>query len=71
MSTRNIEAVLQWVGRGDGPPELADALAELAAIREAAHEVVAQKALEDWQSCMPSELASSIRLLQRIAKEGA
>lgn len=34
MSTKAIKAVLEWAGRGDGPPELADALAELVAIRD-------------------------------------
>jgi hypothetical protein len=33
VSTKNIEAVLKWVGQGDALPELEAALAELAAIK--------------------------------------
>lgn len=46
-----------------------DALEERQEIERALRVVISEKALQDWESSMPTELADAIRLLQQIAKE--
>lgn len=66
MSTKNIEAVLKWVGQGDAPPELADALRELAAIQEMARSVVSGGGADALRA---NFYDVSVDMLERIAKE--
>jgi uncharacterized protein YyaL (SSP411 family) len=68
MSTRGIQALIEWAERGDCP-HADEARAELEALRGAARSVVDEKALEDWNTAMPANLADSIRLLQVVARE--
>jgi hypothetical protein len=77
MSTKAIEKALyilhahgEFDGSESAKATAADARAELEAIRKAAKEVVDQRALETWQSSMPTTLADAIRTIQSIAKEG-
>lgn len=68
MSANNIEAVLKWVGQGDAPPELDDALKELSAIREMARSIVSGGGTDALRA---NYYDVSVDLLERIAKEEA
>lgn len=68
MSTKKIRMALEHVGAG---PLKREALAEVEAIEKAAKAVVNYSALEDWNSAMPTDLASGIRTIQDLAEESA
>lgn len=72
MSTKNIEAVLMWVTRGDAPKELTAAWGELEAIQKACamlhlHGVVHNMNGEEHETT--KELDAAANLLMRIGDE--
>lgn len=48
---------------------LNSARTEVEAIERAAHEVVREKALEDWNTAQPVALREGIKVIQAIAKQ--
>lgn len=71
MSTKALGKVLRAARNGDVVLILdaRAAINEVDALRNALNLVIREKALQDWESSMPTELADAIRLLQRISKE--